>query len=40
MVNPIRWLANSDWKPAWNPGGKPDANAPRAGPPSAQPQSN
>jgi hypothetical protein len=28
MVNPIRWLANSTWKPIWNPGGKPDANAP------------
>jgi Zn-dependent M28 family amino/carboxypeptidase len=28
MVNPIRWLANSNWKPEWNPGGKPDANAP------------
>jgi hypothetical protein len=28
MVNPIRWLANSTWKPAWNPGGKPDVNAP------------
>jgi hypothetical protein len=40
MVAPIRWLANSNWKPAWNPGGKPDANAPRPGPPSAQPQSN
>jgi hypothetical protein len=25
MVNPIHWLANSNWKPAWNPGGKPDA---------------
>ena len=24
MVNPIRWLANSTWKPAWNPGGKPE----------------
>jgi hypothetical protein len=40
MVSPIRWLANSNWKPQWNPGGKPDANAPRPGPPSAQPQSN
>jgi hypothetical protein len=28
MVNPIRWLANSNWKPAWNPGGKPEATAP------------
>jgi len=40
MVNPIRWLANSTWKPKWNPGGKPDPNAPRPGPPSSQPQSN
>jgi hypothetical protein len=24
MVNPIHWLANSNWKPEWNPGGKPD----------------
>lgn len=23
MVEPIRWLANSDFKPAWNPDGKP-----------------
>jgi hypothetical protein len=23
MIEPIRWLANSPWKPAWNPGGKP-----------------
>ena len=25
MINPIRWLANTSWKPEWNPGGKPDA---------------
>jgi hypothetical protein len=25
MVNPILWLANSTWKPQWNPGGKPEA---------------
>ncbi len=25
MVGPIRWLANSIWKPQWNPGGKPEA---------------
>jgi hypothetical protein len=25
MVGPIRWLANSNWKPEWNPGGKPEA---------------
>jgi hypothetical protein len=29
MIEPIRWLADSNWKPEWNPGGKPDANAPR-----------
>jgi hypothetical protein len=29
MVVPIRWLANSTWKPAWNPGGKPEATPPR-----------
>ncbi len=23
MIEPIRWLANSDWKPQWNPGGRP-----------------
>ena len=24
MVNPIRWLTDSTWKPQWNPGGKPE----------------
>jgi Zn-dependent M28 family amino/carboxypeptidase len=24
MVNPIRWLTESTWKPQWNPGGKPE----------------
>jgi len=28
MVTPIRWLANSDWKPEWNPGGKPHVTPP------------
>jgi hypothetical protein len=28
MVTPIRWLANSDWKPEWNPGGKPNVTPP------------
>jgi len=28
MVNPIRWLANSNWKPEWKPGGKPEATTP------------
>ena len=23
MIEPIRWLADTDWRPAWNPGGKP-----------------
>ncbi len=23
MVGPIRWLVNTSWRPAWNPGGKP-----------------
>lgn len=23
MVEPIRWLANTTWRPSWNPGGKP-----------------
>src|ERR1700733_2245420 len=31
MVNPIRWLADSAWKPEWNPGRKPEANP--TGPP-------
>jgi hypothetical protein len=37
MISPIGWLANSTWKPEWNPGGKPDPNAPRPGPPTSQP---
>src|SRR5580692_2906344 len=28
MVNPIRWLANSSWKPQWNPGGRPVVTPP------------
>ena len=23
MIDPIRWLSNTNWKPQWNPGGKP-----------------
>jgi hypothetical protein len=23
MVRPIQWLADTEWKPAWNPNGKP-----------------
>ena len=28
MVGPIRWLANSEWKPEWNPGGRPVVTPP------------
>jgi Zn-dependent M28 family amino/carboxypeptidase len=24
MIEPIRWLTNNNWKPQWNPGGRPD----------------
>jgi hypothetical protein len=34
MVNPIHWLADSNWKPEWNPGRKPEAN-PTGPPPMA-----
>jgi len=27
MAGPIRWLANTSWKPQWNPGKQPSANA-------------
>ena len=23
MISPIRWLTDTNWKPQWNPGGKP-----------------
>lgn len=26
MIGPIRWLANTNWKPVWNPGKQPSAN--------------
>jgi Peptidase family M28 len=26
MIGPIRWLADTTWKPMWNPGGRPEAN--------------
>jgi Zn-dependent M28 family amino/carboxypeptidase len=29
LVEPIRWLANSSFKPAWNPGGQPPPVTPR-----------
>jgi len=32
MIDPIRWLANSNWKPEWNPGKKPEPS-PTAAPP-------
>ena len=25
MIDPIRWLTNNNWKPQWNPGGRPDS---------------
>jgi hypothetical protein len=28
MIKPVRWLANTDWHPAWNPGGQPEAPKP------------
>lgn len=28
VVEPIRWLANSDFKPSWNPGSNPQTNPP------------
>jgi hypothetical protein len=35
MADPIRWLANSNWRPEWNPGGKPDATTPNGPRPPA-----
>lgn len=32
MIGPIRWLANSDFKPQWNPGQNPQLNPPNAKP--------
>ncbi len=32
MVGPIRWLADSKWKPEWNPGRKPEQGSPVAVP--------
>lgn len=28
MIKPIRWLASTDWKPSWSPGGRPSAELP------------
>jgi hypothetical protein len=28
MVTPVQWLANSNWKPEWVPGGRPGPNKP------------
>jgi hypothetical protein len=25
MITPIRWLSDTNWKPVWNPGGRPEA---------------
>lgn len=30
MVEPIRWLDSTGWKPAWNPGGRPPAETPKS----------
>jgi hypothetical protein len=41
MVAPICWLTDSNWKPTWNPGGRPEAPqppAPTAAPTPAPPQ--
>jgi Zn-dependent M28 family amino/carboxypeptidase len=27
MIGPVRWLAQTSWKPEWNPGGKPEPPA-------------
>ncbi len=35
MVSPIRWLADSAWRPQWNPGGRPEAT--RSATPLPQP---
>jgi len=37
MIEPIRWLSSTSWKPAWNPGGQPLPEPPSnpASPPSA-----
>jgi hypothetical protein len=29
MITPIRWLADTSWKPQWNPGDKPEATSPQ-----------
>ncbi|WP_255551181.1 M20/M25/M40 family metallo-hydrolase [Granulicella sp. dw_53] len=28
IVAPIHWLTDTDWKPTWNPGGRPEAHPP------------
>jgi hypothetical protein len=28
MISPIRWLADSNFKPLWNPGNNPQTNPP------------
>ncbi len=41
MVEPIRWLDSTKWKPTWNPGGRPTAEAPgTAGGASPKPAAN
>jgi Zn-dependent M28 family amino/carboxypeptidase len=34
MIEPIRWLADSTWKPQWNPGGRPDTTVKKPATPS------
>ncbi len=36
MIEPIRWLDSTTWKPAWSPGGRPTADPPR--PAASNPQ--
>jgi hypothetical protein len=35
MIDPIRWLADSTWKPQWNPGGRPTPDVPATPKPAA-----
>lgn len=40
MIGPIRWLADSNWKPQWNPGRKPEIDAASGTKPSTTQTSN
>jgi hypothetical protein len=37
MVEPIRWLSDTTWKPTWNPGGRPEASKPATQAPTPAP---